>query len=567
MTTKKRKSTGGRIGLFLFASPFALVGVGMLVLAVIPNLYDWVRMQSWVPVDAQLISANLIRHHGNKSTTYQVVAWYRYDYMGETYLGRRVGISEKSDNIGDWHERTYMRLLNTHPLQVWVNPNDPQEAIVDRDLRWAKLGFYMIFALVFGGVGIGLMWMALRKSPAIPDGVPLWLGNPDWVDNQIRSNAKAGMWVIWAFTALWNLISSPILFIFPGELTKGNHAILIALLFPLVGLGAIAYAIKRTLEWRRFGVTPLQLDPFPGSIGGDVGGSIRINHSLPHDAIAKVQLSCMYVYTRNSGNESETARNVEWQDQQEVRIEPDTNGSIIRFRLTTPDNLPDSEVKAMPYYEWVLQVSCALPGVDLDRGFVIPVFKTNISRQSTRLYKAAANLSSNVSVPPSIMQVSHTGNGLRLHFPLFHARVPGIALTAVGAVFIGFILLFTIGAARNQPPTFFYFVFGGIGSLAFLTGLYFLGNSLTVVANLMGIAVTRRILGLALNKRIPSANIRSIDVAKGVQTTQGIKSVAYYSVKAHTRDGKKITVAESLAGISAAEQVARQIKAACNLRS
>ena len=38
----------------------------------------------------------------------------------------------------------------------------------------------------------------------------------------------------------------------------------------LVGAG-------RTPEWRRFGAAPALLDPFPGAIGGNVGGVIDVN--------------------------------------------------------------------------------------------------------------------------------------------------------------------------------------------------------------------------------------------------------------------------------------------------
>lgn len=567
MALHNRDAKSGRVVLFVFAIPFTLVGIGMLVLAVVPNLYDWIRMQSWVPVEAQLISADLKRHPAKKSTTYEVEAQYRYSYEGGSYFGKRVGISEKSDNLGDWHERTYARLRAMQPLQVWVNPRDPRESIFDRDLRWTKLGFYMIFVLAFGGIGAGMMWWALRKPVEIPDGVPLWLGYPAWRDNQIRSNAKAGVWIIWVFTAFWILITSPVIFVVPREWAKGNDAILLALLFPLVGIGLIAFAMKRTMEWRRFGVTPLRLDPFPGSIGGEVGGSIRVNQVVPRDAIANVQLSCVYVYTRNSGNDSETRRDIKWQDQQQVNIEPGINGSLIKFRFTTPDDLPDSEVMRTPSHEWILEVTSKLPGVDLNRTYVIPVFKTDTPRQSARWSNPVEHSSGMISVPTRIMQVSQTGNGLHLHFPIFRGRSAGFTFTLVGAMFVGFAGLFTFGNMKQPPPVIFHLVFGGLGSLALLGGLYTLGNSLSVVANAAEIVVTRRVFGLAFNKRVPTATIKSFQVAKGLESTQGNKTVLSYMVKAYTRDGKKITVAESLPGITVAEQVARQIKAACNIRS
>jgi len=566
MTEKKTGNRGGRVVLFLFGTPFALVGFGMLFLAVIPNIYDWVRMHSWTPVGAQLLSANLKSHRGDKSTTYEVIASYRYRYNGIEYTGNRVGISEKSDNIGDWHQRTYSRIRAMNPMRVWVNPGDPREAVFDRDLRWAKLGFYMIFVLVFGGAGVGIIWFALRKPVEIPEGIPLWQGNPAWSNNLIRSNAKAGLWGIWVFAAFWNLISSPVIFAVPGEWAKGNHPILIALLFPLVGMGMIIYAVMKTREWRRFGPTPLQLDPFPGSIGGDVGGTIQINQTLPGRVIANVQLSCVYVYSRGSGKNRETVHDVQWQDQQRVRVEPGLRGSQIKFRFSTPEDLPSSQVKSMPYYEWTLEVSCDIPGADLSRTFEIPVFDNGSQRQSMVRPLSVENAPGTPIVPDSVMRQSQTAQGLRLYFPLFRALGSGIIVTLVGGVFAGIAWVFAFGGMRHPPPLIFPIVFGPLGLLALLGGLYMLGNSLTVVANSNGIQVTRRVFGFPFNWYIPVANIRSIDIAKGMQSSQGNSSTLYYTLKVHTSMGRKVTVAESLPGASAARTVMMQIKTACGIK-
>ena len=565
MASINRKNTGGRIILSVFATSFILIGLSMLILAVLPSLYDWIRMQSWVHVEAQLISANLKSFPEENGTTYRIDAQYRYNYKDNNYTGTRVAISENADNIGDWHQETYSRLQTMHPLQVWVNPNDPRESTFDRDLRWIKLGFYMIFVLVFAGAGAGMLWLASRRPVAIQEGVPLWLGHPAWRDNQIRSNAKAGVWIIWTFTVLWILTGSPTLVIFPAEWAKGNHLILLALLYPVAGLGLIAYAMKRTLEWRRFGDALLSLDPFPGSIGGDVGGSIRLHQLLPRDAIANVQLSCVKVTTRNSGDESHTDREIKWQDEQQVQIETSINSSVIRFRFMTPEDLPESAVDTLPCHEWILQITCALPGVDLERRFEIPVFKTSASKQSARLSRSVANLSTNISVPEHIMQVAQTSNGLRLFFPILHGRNPGRAFAFTGAVMLGYTLVFIHVTEHGLPP-FFILAFGGIGMLLFIPGLYYLGNSLTVVANPRGLEITRRIFGLPLNKHIPAANIRAIDISRFVQS-QSSSPIAHYNVKVFTRDKNKYNVAESITGISAAEQVARQIRKACNLRS
>ena len=60
--TNQTSGMKGSWGMALFALPFAAVGLGMLLLGVLPMLYDGWRMQQWQPVSATLVSAQLHRH-------------------------------------------------------------------------------------------------------------------------------------------------------------------------------------------------------------------------------------------------------------------------------------------------------------------------------------------------------------------------------------------------------------------------------------------------------------------------------------------------------------------------
>ena len=118
-------------------------------------------MRSWVEVPAVIESVNLEESEGEDSTTYKISATYTYDYAGRTYSGNRVGIDEGFDNIGPYHHRMYARLsqqeVSKESATCYVDPERPERAILDRNLRWGMLAFKAIFALLFGGAGIGIM--------------------------------------------------------------------------------------------------------------------------------------------------------------------------------------------------------------------------------------------------------------------------------------------------------------------------------------------------------------------------------------------------------------------------
>jgi hypothetical protein len=239
----------GRIFVTLFALPFFGVGVWMLW-SIGTAFHDAWRMQDWDPVPARLISAGYETHSGDDSDTYEAYAHYAYDGDYQTDLGNRLSA---------------MRARG-EPVTVWVNPGAPGESVIDRDIRWGLVGFKSIFLFVFGGIGLGLLiytWVApAEKDPSLAQfrDAP-WLLNDAWQTPEIRSGSKAAMWGAWIFAALWNAISSFTPFMAYEEVVENqNYLALIALLFPLVGLGLLTWAVRRTLEWRRFGPAPVTLE-------------------------------------------------------------------------------------------------------------------------------------------------------------------------------------------------------------------------------------------------------------------------------------------------------------------
>ncbi|KRB28678.1 DUF3592 domain-containing protein [Acidovorax sp. Root70] len=201
--------TGKRAGgwlLGLFALPFAAVGVGMLLLSVLPTLYDWARVQWWQPVPATLVTARLETSRSSKSSSYTVKASYRYQVAGREYQGDRVAISGGGDNVGDFQEalgaRLEQALRDGAPVQVWVSPTDPAQAVIDRSLRPGLLALKMVFVVVFGGVGVGLLVHVLRPARAAQglvgsNGQPLTAGMPGRVERipgGVTMYFPAGRW-------------------------------------------------------------------------------------------------------------------------------------------------------------------------------------------------------------------------------------------------------------------------------------------------------------------------------------------------------------------------------------
>ncbi len=163
----QRAGAGYRAG--IFGAVFAAAGLGLLFFAVIPTLVEALAMRSWQPVSAEVSEAHLHQRHTDDGITYRVTGRYHYTWQGLEYSSTRIGISGGSDNIGDWHQRYYGMLSEARDggfvISVWVDPQSPHQAIVDREIRWGLLAFYIVFAVIFGGVGAAVIVFSLHRLP------------------------------------------------------------------------------------------------------------------------------------------------------------------------------------------------------------------------------------------------------------------------------------------------------------------------------------------------------------------------------------------------------------------
>ena len=91
----KKNSTKGSWFLFLFALPFAAVGVVMLYFT-LSAVWSWYVMRSWERVPAVILQVHLEEHRGDDSTSYKATAKYAYVYKGKNYRGDRVGTASGS---------------------------------------------------------------------------------------------------------------------------------------------------------------------------------------------------------------------------------------------------------------------------------------------------------------------------------------------------------------------------------------------------------------------------------------------------------------------------------------
>jgi hypothetical protein len=605
------------IPILLFGLMFAGGGVFFLATTAFPMWQDWQAMRGWQPALAQLES---VRGGGNETK-----ARYRYEFDGATYQGERVYVSTFNDNIGTYHEGLLAELRRHQragtPVTVWVNPKAPDEAVIDRDMRWGLFAFLAAFGSVFVLIGLVVTYAGLRaanervdsgrpslralrrewkeksadphfqlsfieyarqraeesRQPASTSGPPPdWHLRKGWETPKIRSGARRDLIAIWAFAILWNGVSWPVLLVLPEELAKDNYPALFVLLFPLVGLFLLAQAVRKTWEYRRFGVVSFEMDPYPGAIGGHVGGYVQVPRLEYGTAVAQpstlsVRLECVYSYVSRSGKNHSRRESIKWAEEGAPRIEGSMRGVRLAFRFDVPENLPQADVEQSgAYHFWRLGVQAEIPGIDLNRQFDIPVFKTGETSSAVRHdvsaqvaeQKAQASEATRQSIAqgdfdlPGLsraMRISTSGSEIRMAFPMFRNRL----LTLFAALFAG-----GFGFASSQMAGMaleggVMAIFIGLLSAPFvlvaiaasLATIYLPFNNLRVRIARNDITVLRRLLFVPiLHRRLRVADVLHLSIKRSGSTGQGVDKIRHFKVLAHDRRGGKVTLAEDIDG-------------------
>ena len=359
----------------------------------------------------------------------------------------------------------------------------------------------------------------------------------------------------WVFAGFWNLISLPVGFlVFDAYLKEGNAFALIGLLFPVVGIGLATWAVRTSREWWRFGPAPLEMDPFPGAIGGHVGGRIRLN--TPVTPSQRFELTLSLVRSeRGSESRRESAK---WQHTQYATA---TDGRTIEFRFDVPEGLAESDTeKSGSYHEWRLHALADMNGPDFDRDYVLPVFATGA--QSAHIDARGIDVADSEQRRFDDEALSHllrserTGMYPQLVFP--PGRRPGVWAPAAlfGIVFagIGYALL-----THTDAQLLIGIAFAGIGGLVALVSIYTGGRSLRVSRDGAKITARRRWLGIPLGSRsVDLTRILHFRSRHTMTAQSGGRHTVYFALELVDENGA-VRVGEGLKGHNEVDAMMRRL--------
>ncbi len=400
---EKTKRVGAWLTSFSACAPFLLVPLacGLILLNTGSDLWQWYRMQDWVEAPASVLDATLITHEPQNSDdarTYSVQVRYRYEYGGVAYEGKRLGIRDSTDNLGAYHSRWSQRLSMAknqgRTVPCYVNPAKPEQAVLDRTLRGTVLVFGLLILLTFGGAG---GWIFLKgggledparrlREPGTYAADKPWLAREDWRAGEVRGAGRTRVILLGIAASLWNAIAGVTFFVVISGMIhlrwrwpQGDEWIsaVLSSLAVLPGLALAYFALREGDRYLRLGPAVFRMNPFPGGVGGIVGGQIELPQKMKDRSKLRMELVCVRIdrKTTSEGGES-IEKTTLWSKtgfstRDLATLDPHRSVYPLRFHVPADCYATRLARPEACEVEWTLKV--CIPGWSFNESFTVPV--------------------------------------------------------------------------------------------------------------------------------------------------------------------------------------------------
>lgn len=391
-----------------------------------------------------------------------------------------------------------------------------------------------------------------------------WMWREDWAGRRVAATASTTTRALWLFAIIWNLISIPIVIgVLPRELESGNRMVLLALVFPLVGILLLAGAMRATWRRLRFGKSFFVLNTLPVAVGRSLQGSIEIDRpiSFAPDDLLRVSLCCIRRIVRGSGKHRSVTENAIWEGQQDVSaamIMTSSTVAVAPVRIDIPAGLPETDTRdERDTVLWRLTATAAVAGVDYHAAFELPVFGGATGAAPIEAAALVDAPDARRERPADALVVEVRGiAGSELQFPRrFELGVAfGFFVIVLILIASGVTILFADGSI------FVAFLCLVVGTILGYVALDALLGSGRVVVDQEKVVVMRRIPPIAWRKELPRISIRRAGTSVKMQG-----GTPFYSVELQTAEGRRIACGKYIRSKAEAEWAAQRIENALGL--
>lgn len=209
-----------------------------------PQFQNWNAAKNWQAVEGTIADLELKQHRStdtdsdgrrSESITYEVRTRYQYTIDGNDYSNSRVSFARTMDSSGGYNTQMHSRLDSAmkanDTVQIWVNPANSWDSVIDRSLRFGDYLFKLVFVSFIASIGLINIFFQLKA----------WQRSARGEGDEASEGSAFGYSVL-AVVALFSFMG----FYFAVDgVTSGDFRGLVGLIFP-------GFLIPITIEFMRY---------------------------------------------------------------------------------------------------------------------------------------------------------------------------------------------------------------------------------------------------------------------------------------------------------------------------
>ena len=564
--------------LTLFGLPFLCAGLFMSGLY-FHGYLKWWQARGWVETPCRIESAELKRNDKSSRAT----ASYRYQFEGRTYYGEKVSFYGGSDNIGGFQHEAY-REISRHapgksakddsnsqrPFRCYVNPANPDEAVLYRTLRWEMQAFMAVFALTFPAVGAGLVFgsllgmRTLKRETALAALKPSepWRWKTAWAGTAIPESANVWKSALHFYTFWSGLVIIPLIAATAmcGAFQRGSSAWLL-MFFVALWLIPLSLSIKRLRQRIAVGNARFEPAEWPASPGGVLRGSILLDKPPTLRGNVEVTLACEKSISRGSGEDRTTTSEKIWTRSESIpqeRLPRDIAGFRLPVSFALPADAPESGGDGETTHAWKLGLK--IPGTPVHSVFEVPVFRTGkpmAVEHGASAVPAIINMAS--------MELPELLSARRIHAEFDPAGLP-VSIICPPARHLSlmiFLIVFDLiwtGVAvfliTQHAPLVFRIVWPVSAAFIWLIVLWNLLHKRSVTLSRTGIEVRNQIGPVIRTQTFDKSHIAGFSH----DTNMTSNNTRFYRVRLDSVFGKKTTLADGITESATAAALVKRLE-------
>ena len=376
----------------LIGLPFFLIGT-ILALVGLNMFNTWYKSGSWPKAPATVVSAEIETHRGSKGgSTYSLKGSFSYDYAGRSYTGRQFEIEAGSSSAYD-EKRAMLDILQTamadnKPLEAFVNPEDPSEAYIFRQISMGMVIFVGIGGL-FAVVGLFILTgiFSLGDAPSVDEASlknypkEPWLADSRWQGFNLKTTHWKKLVSQWGIAIVMAVFISFFIYVMLTDKSAPFFAKAIIGMFTLISGGLLVHSVYLTLQYLKFRESSLLLSQMPICGGCEFMAVLAVEERFQVGQEFCFDLVCERRLVTGSGKNSHTTTDVLHKSSYKANAGSEcfrNHWIYIPVRMQIPENfMPNTDVTANPSIIWKLLSSASVPGVDFAAEFSLPVYEVS----------------------------------------------------------------------------------------------------------------------------------------------------------------------------------------------